>query len=78
MDNTGNKRNDEDPEEKRPKFWGTIYLLLGVIGIAFSAYELIYSIGMVPLYGTVTTAALVGVLSLLLMIYGYRVIKRDY
>lgn len=77
MSNPNNK-SEEEPEEKKPKFWGTIYILLGILGIAFSTYELIHSIGMVPLYGTVTTAILVGVLSILIIIYGYRVIKRDY
>ncbi|HTB07108.1 MAG TPA: hypothetical protein VK806_09170 [Bacteroidia bacterium] len=78
MNNSDNNVGKEGPEEKRPKLWGAIYMLLGVIGLAFSAYELLNSIGMVPLYGTVTTASLAGVLSILIIIYGYRVMNRDY
>jgi hypothetical protein len=78
MNNSDNNVDKEGPEEKRPKLWGAIYMLLGVIGLAFSAYELLNSIGMVPLYGTVTTASLAGVLSILIIIYGYRVMNRDY
>jgi|GEM_PF-1232976 hypothetical protein len=83
MNNKGNDKPDDpgsdtEPEQKRPKFWGTVYILLGMISLAFSVYSLINSFGTVPLYGTVTASVLIGALGIFLIIYGYRILKRDY
>ncbi len=70
---------DKEPEEKNPRLWGVIYILIGITGLAFSVYALIYSLGiMIPLYGTVTAGILIGLLSIIIIIYGYRVFKKDY
>jgi len=77
--NTSNDNNGaEEPEEKHPRLWGIIYILIGINGLAFSVYALIQSLGMVPLYGTVTAGVLIGLLSIIIIIYGFRVFKRDY
>jgi hypothetical protein len=77
--NTSNGINkNEEPEEKSPKFWGVIYILIGINGLIFSAYALIDSLSMVPLFGTVTAGVLIGLLSIIIIIYGYRVFNRDY
>jgi polyferredoxin len=76
MDNSNEK--DKEPEEKNPRFWGIIYILIGITGLAFSVYALIYSIGMIPLYGTVTAGVLIGLLSIIIIIYGYGVFNRNY
>lgn len=78
MDNSNSTKQDEEPEEKSPRLWGVIYILIGINGLAFSVYALIQSLGMVPLYGTVTAGVLIGLLSIIIIIYGYRVFKRDY
>lgn len=69
---------DDEAEKKNPKLWGAAYVVLGLLGLAFSVYALVSSFGMVPLYGTVTAGVLVGFISLVLIAYGYRVFKRDY
>jgi hypothetical protein len=75
----GLKDMENDPEEKRPKFWGTFYLVLGIGCLAFSLYSIVYNFkSIVPLYGTQMTGALLGVLSIFMIIFGYRIIKKDY
>lgn len=78
MSASDESNKDEEPEEKHPKLLGVIYMGLGIIGVAFSAYALIQSLGMVPLFGTVTAGMLVGLLSIIIIIYGYRVFNKDY
>jgi hypothetical protein len=68
---------DIDEDTKRPNVWGPFYLIIGLMGLAFSAYAIIHSIGMVPLYGTVVAGVLIGLLSIVIIIYGYRIMKRD-
>ena len=71
--------SNNDPDFKRPKLWGTFYLLLGLLGLGFAVYSIFYDIkNIVPLYGTVMAGALIGALSLLIIIFGYRIIKKDY
>jgi len=70
--------DDKDPEVKKPKFWGSIYIVLGIGGLSFSIYTLLDSFGTVPLYGTVTASVLVGALSIFFIFYGYRIFTRDY
>jgi len=69
---------DDEAERKHPVLWGVAYIILGLLGLCFSAYTLLGSFGIVPLYGAVTAGVLVGVISLLLIAYGYRVIRKDY
>jgi hypothetical protein len=65
-------------DTKRPMLWGTFYIILGIIGLIISVYTMLNSTGIVPLFGTVTTGALMGVLSIFMIIYGYGIIKRDF
>jgi len=78
MGNSNENKKEEEPEEKHPRLWGVIYILIGIDGLAFSIYALISSLGMVPLYGTVTAGVLIGLLSIIIIMYGYRVFNRDY
>ena len=68
----------EEPEKRNPRLWGIIYVIIGIDGLAFSVYALVDSLGMVPLYGTVTAGVLIASLSILIIIYGYRIFNRDY
>lgn len=85
MDNTkgdnGEKQGDDfdvEKDSRRSKIWGSFYLILGIGGLVFSIFSLWHDIGgIVPLYGTVMASILVGAISLLILIYGYRVIRRD-
>lgn len=69
---------DMDEDTKRPKLWGPFYLIIGFAGLIFSGYSVFHSLDkLVPLYGTAMTGVLIGAISLLLIVYGYRVIRRD-
>ena len=68
---------DFDDDTKRPNIWGPFYLILGLGSLAFSVYSVYYSVGMVPLYGTVVAGVLIGALSIVVIIFGYRIMKRD-
>jgi hypothetical protein len=75
---TEEKDMDDEAERKHPVLWGVAYIILGLIGLCFSAYALIGNMGIVPLYGAVTAGVLVGAISLLLIAYGYRIMRKDY
>jgi hypothetical protein len=68
---------DDQPPEKRPKLWGLFYLILGVIGLIISGYSVLYSLEIVPLIGSVTIGILIGALSIFIIAYGYRIMKKD-
>jgi len=76
--NTINENSNEEPEVKKPKLWGTLYVILGIGGLAYAAYLLINCRDIVPLVGAMTAGVLIGVLSIFMIALGYRVIKRDY
>jgi len=58
--------------------WGFVYLVIGIVGLSFSVYSTLYDLlNIVPIYGTVMAGLLIGVLSLFIIIYGVRIIKRD-
>lgn len=76
IDKKGN--NEEQPEVKHPKLWGIIYIMLGLIGLFFSANLLMNSNEIVPLIGAITGGVLLGALSLFLLVLGYRVLNKDY
>ncbi len=76
--NTEEKDMDDEAERKHPTLWGGAYIVLGLLGLCFSGYALMGSGGIVPVYGAVTAGVLVGVISLLLIAYGYRVMRKDY
>lgn len=69
---------DMDNDAKRPNLWGTFYLLLGIGGLIFSIYSIVNSIGgTVPLFGPIMASVLTGAISMLFIVYGYRVIRKD-
>jgi len=81
-----NSEKDKAPENdidlagdvKSPKLWGFVYIILGIIGLATSLYSGYYDLyNIVPLFGTVVAGVLIAALSILIIIYGYRLIKRD-
>lgn len=78
MDNSNENKNGKESEPKNPRLLGVIYMLLGVTGLCFSSFALVHSLETVPLYGTVTAGSLIGLLSILIIFYGYRVFKKDY
>ena len=78
MNTSNDKKRDEEPEEKHPRLWGIIYILIGINGLVFSVFALLRSLSMVPLFGTVTAGMLIGLLSIMIIIYWFRVFNRDY
>jgi len=69
---------DLDMGDKRPKLWGSFYLIAGIAGLGFSIYYGLYDLrNIVPLFGTVIAGVLIAALSILMIIYGYRLLKRD-
>lgn len=67
-----------DKGDKRPKMWGVLCVIAGVIGIAISIYTGFYDFkNIVPLFGTVMAGVLIAGISILLIIYGYRLLKKD-
>ncbi len=78
MSNTDQNNRSDESEEKSAKIWGAIYICLGIIGLVFSAYLLINCGEITPLIGAIIGGVLFGVLSILVIIFGYRVIKRDF
>jgi len=78
MRNLKENKKDKESEEKYPRLWGIIYSLIGIDGLVFSVFTLIYSLGMVPQYGTITVGVLIGILSIIISIYGYRLFNKDY
>jgi hypothetical protein len=78
MNNSDENKKDGEREEKSPRLWGVIYIVIGINGLVFSGYALIDSLSMVPLFGTVTAGMLIGLLSIMIILYGIRVFNRDY
>jgi hypothetical protein len=74
-----NKNNDNrELKGRNPRLLGLIYILLGITGLCFSLFALVYSLETAPLYSTLTIFSMVSLLSILLILYGYQVIKKDY
>jgi hypothetical protein len=78
MNNSDRNTNDEEAAERNPRLWGIIYIIIGVDGLVFSIYALLDSLGMVPLYGTVTAGILIGLMSILIIMFGYKVLRKNY
>jgi len=78
MDKEDEKNDQDAPEVRNPKRWGIFYIVLGIAGLCFSVSIVLKSSDIVPLVGAVTSGALLGVLSLFMIILGYRVLKKDY
>jgi hypothetical protein len=78
MSNLNENTDEEEPEVKNPKLWGIIYLLLGIAGLIYSGYLLANCNQIVPFIGAATGGVLLGALSIFLIVFGYRVIKKDY
>jgi len=79
-DNSREKNNGTDIAEggKSPRLWGAFYMLLGIAGLAASLYTGYYDLyNIVPLFGTVIAGVLTCAISILIILYGYRMIRRD-
>jgi len=62
-----------------PKLLGSLYILLGLIGLAFAGYSILNNRpDILPMLGTGISGAFIGALSVLILIYGYRVFGKDY
>jgi len=73
-----NNNADTERGVKRQKFWGIFNIILGTTGLAASIYSGFYDFkNIVPLFGTVIAGVLIGALSILIIIYGYRLFKSD-
>jgi len=85
MDNSEKNKTPETMDEidldkggKRPKFWGSVYLIIGIGGLAACLYTGYYDLyNIVPLFGTVIAGVLIAAISVLIIIYGYRMMRRD-
>jgi len=66
-------------DNKWSVLWGPFYFILGIAGLCISGYALLHDFGnIVPLFGTVMAGVLTGALSILVILYGYRIIRRDF
>ncbi|MGP8214935.1 MAG: hypothetical protein ACLQQ4_05175 [Bacteroidia bacterium] len=63
---------------KNVKLRGSFCIVGGIIGLGFSVQILFNCSEITPLFGAITGGVLLGVLSIFIMILGYRIIKRDY
>jgi membrane protein implicated in regulation of membrane protease activity len=53
-------------------------MLAGITGLTTSIYSGYYDMyNIVPLFGTVIAGVLIAALSILMIVYGYRLFKRD-
>ncbi len=89
MDNSENSKSPESSENKndnfdldigtdRPVLWGSFCFILGLLGLAFSIFSGYYDFeNSIPLFGTVIAGILIGAISILIIIYGYRVMRKD-
>jgi len=69
---------EKTKESDWSKVWGLIYLMIGIASLCFSIYSIMYDIkNIVPIYGTMIASVLIGALAILVIIYGYRVFKKD-
>ncbi len=69
---------DLDKGGKRPKFLGSVYIIIGILGLAATLYSGYYDLyNIVPLFGTVVAGILTGAVSVLIIAYGYRMIRKD-
>ncbi len=78
MSNPEQNTSNETEEERRSKIWGAIYIILGIVGLAFSVYFLLNCSEMAPLIGAIGGVVFFVLLSILVIIFGYRVINKDY
>lgn len=79
-DKTPETNNVPDLEKgvKRPRLWGSFYLILGIAGLGASLYSGYYDLqNIVPLFGTVIAGVLTCAISILIILYGYRMIRKD-
>ncbi len=62
-----------------PKLLGSLYILLGLIGLVFAGYSLLNNRpDIFPMFGTAISGAFIGALSVVILIYGYRVFRKDF
>lgn len=72
------KSSEKDDGEKNSMLSGIFYFILGLLGLAFSIFSGYYDFeNIVPLFGTVIAGILIGALSILIIIYGYRIMRKD-
>jgi polyferredoxin len=72
---------DKKPKKFKmhPKLLGGMYIALGIVGLVFAGYSIIDNLlDIVPLFGTAMSGAFVGILSIFVIVYGYRVTNKDY
>ncbi len=69
--------NKNKPEDEKTTLFGLFYFMLGIIGLASSGYALVYNLESIPIFETVIAGVLISALSILVINYGYRVIRRD-
>jgi len=78
MDTSEKDKLPDSNNDDKSSVWGIFYLLVGIVGLAFSIFSGYYDFeNIVPLFGTVIAGVLIAALSILMIIYGYRIMKRD-
>jgi len=85
MDNSEKHKTPESNDNfdlgdspKRPVLWGSFCFIIGLLGLAFSIFSGYYDLeNIVPLFGTVIAGILIGLISILIIIYGYRIMRGD-
>ena len=70
--------NDNLSDVKNPIRWGILYIIFGIIGLAVSIYAVKNSFDIVPIFGTVMAGMSTGALSIFIIVYGYRIMKKDW
>lgn len=71
--------NNKKPFRLHPKLLGAVYIMLGIIGLGFAFLTLFSNLkDIYPVFGATISGAFVGALSVLILIYGYRVFSKDY
>jgi hypothetical protein len=58
--------------------WGALYIIYGIAGIIISILAIKSGFGIVEVIGPVIAGAFIGIISVFLMIYGYRLIKFNW
>jgi hypothetical protein len=73
-----NSNVNKDTPKKSPKLWGTIYIIFGMMGLASALYLIMHSEEIGPMLPTILAGSLLGALSIVAIVFGYRVMNKDF
>ena len=73
------KNAEEDRANRLSMLWGLLYLILGLMGILISIFSVAYNLeNIVTQSANLIAGAFTGILSVLIILYGYRIMKKNY